>query len=172
MRIPDFIEKSVSLAPYTSFKIGGPADYFGLVRNISELKEAVGFALDRKIPVFVLGKGTNILVSDSGFRGLVLRLSGEFTRIFNEGRVIVAGGGAQTAMAASLAYRASLSGLEWSAGIPGTVGGAVRMNAGAHGFSIKDILVDITVYDVKSEELVKLKEEEPKHASPFPGSTP
>lgn len=157
MEKPEFIELNVPLAPYTSFKIGGPADFFAIVTNFFELKKAVEFSLDKEIPFFVLGKGTNLLVSDAGFKGLVLKLGGELAKAMVEGRFIVAGGGSQLALASSLAYRHSLSGLEWAAGIPGTVGGAIKMNAGAHGFSISDCLIDAAVYDIEKGELIRLK---------------
>ncbi|MCX7832278.1 MAG: UDP-N-acetylmuramate dehydrogenase [Actinobacteria bacterium] len=160
MKTPNFIERKVPLSQFTSFKVGGPADYFAQVGNLSELKQAVAFSNEHYLDIFVLGKGTNLLVSDKGFRGLVLKLSKEFARIVIEENTLVAGGGAQLVRTASLAFSRSLSGLEWAAGIPGTVGGAVKMNAGAHGFSISDIISTITVFDSDSLSLEKLRKEE------------
>lgn len=156
MKVPEFIQRKVVLAPYTSFRVGGPADYFAQVGNLSELRQAISFAKTRHLDVFVLGKGTNLLVSDKGFRGLVIKLSKEFSKILVEGEEVVAGGATQLALVSSAAARNSLSGLEWAAGIPGTVGGAVKMNAGAHGFSISDVIKSILIFDVESESLKKL----------------
>lgn len=156
MKVPEFIQRKVVLAPYTSFRVGGPADYFAQVGNLSELRQAISFAKTRHLDVFVLGKGTNLLVSDKGFRGLVIKLSKEFSKILVEGEEVVAGGATQLALVSSAAARNSLSGLEWASGIPGTVGGAVKMNAGAHGFSISDVIKSILIFDVESESLKKL----------------
>lgn len=156
MKIPDFVQRKVVLAPFTSFRVGGPADYFAQVGNLSELRQAISFAKARYLDVFVLGKGTNLLVSDSGFRGLVVKLSREFAKIIVEGEEIVAGGAAQLALVSSAAAGRSLSGLEWASGIPGTVGGAVKMNAGAHGFSISEVVKSILIFDMESEDLKKL----------------
>ena len=155
MKIPSFIERGTVLAPYTSYRVGGPAAYFAVVGNFEQLKQALKFAEDHYLDVFILGKGTNLLVADSGYRGMVIRLTKEFTRILIEDEAMVAGGGAQLALAASAAARNSVSGFEWAAGIPGTVGGAVKMNAGAHGFSIADMLSYVLVYDLKTHELQK-----------------
>lgn len=167
MKTPKFVERKVSLSQFTSFKVGGPADYFAQVGNLSELKQAIVFAKEHYLDIFVLGKGTNLLVSDEGFRGLVLKLSKEFSKIVIEGNILVAGGGAQLVRAASLAFSKSLSGLEWAAGIPGTVGGAIKMNAGAHGFSMSDIISNITVLDLDSLSLEKLRKEEVKFGYRF-----
>lgn len=160
MKLPPFIQKKVPLAPFTSFKVGGAADYFAQVGNFSELKEAFIFAREHYLQTFVLGKGTNILVSDSGFKGLVIKLSKEFGKILVEDKKVIAGGAAQIAASCSLAVRNSLSGLEWASGIPGTVGGAVKMNAGAHGFSISDILSSAVIFDSSTLELKRLKKNE------------
>lgn len=160
MIIPKFVQKKVNLAPFTSYRVGGPADYFAQVRDLKELKEAIAFAKENYLRVFVLGKGTNLLVSDTGFRGLVIKLSSEFAKVISEGREIVAGGAAQLALVSSVAAKNSLSGLEWAAGIPGTVGGALKMNAGAHGFSISDVLSFALVFDISDMSLKKLRKNE------------
>lgn len=155
MKIPNFIERGTLLAQYTSYRVGGPAAYFAVTGNFDQLKQALSFAADHYLDIFILGRGTNLLVADSGYRGMVIRLTKDFARILIEDETIVAGGGAQLALVASAAARNSLTGFEWAAGIPGTVGGAVKMNAGAHGFSIADILSYVLVYNLKIRELEK-----------------
>ncbi len=160
MKIPKFVERKVKLAPYTSFRVGGEADYYAICNTLSELKETLNFTKDHFLKVFVLGRGTNVLVSDHGFRGIVIKLGKDFSKISVEGREIVAGAGAQLAMIATRAYQNSLSGLEWAAGIPGTLGGALKMNAGAHGFSMSDIVKDVLVLDLNNYDLRRLKRSE------------
>jgi UDP-N-acetylmuramate dehydrogenase len=160
MKLPSFVERGIVLAPYTSYRVGGPAAYFCVVSNYKQLKESVAFAKAHYLEVFIFGRGTNLLVSDSGYHGMVVRLARDFSRILIDGENVVAGGGAQLALAASAAARSSLSGLEWAAGIPGTIGGAVKMNAGAHGFSVADLLVDVLVFDVESGELLRKRASE------------
>jgi UDP-N-acetylmuramate dehydrogenase len=122
------------LAAYTSWKIGGPADAFVTVQNESELAELLRFCLRRKMPWWVLGSGSNVLVGDGGVRGLVIRLGGDFAAVrvrTNDGSVIVeAGGSADMALVTAKAASAGASGVGSLAGIPGTVGGSLRMNAG------------------------------------------
>ncbi len=128
------------LAPYTSFEIGGPADCLIRVGNDTELSGILQTCVAFQCPWMILGKGTNVLVADKGYRGLVIVLSGEFSTVQQEETTIIAGGGATLAHVASVAAQAGLAGFEFAHGIPGTVGGAVMMNAGAYGGEIKDIL--------------------------------
>ena len=122
------------LAPYTSWKIGGPADAFATVQNESELAEVMRFCLRRKMAWWMLGGGSNVLVGDGGVRGVVIRLAGDFASasVRSEGdRVIVeAGGSADMALVTAKAGSAGAEGIGSLAGIPGTVGGSLRMNAG------------------------------------------
>ena len=122
------------LAPYTSWKIGGPADAFAQVESEEELAALMRFCFRRKLPWFVIGSGSNILVGDGGLRGVVLRLSGAFADVTVErqGETVVVEAGASAAMAALTAKAASAgaSGIGSLSGIPGTVGGSLRMNAG------------------------------------------
>jgi UDP-N-acetylmuramate dehydrogenase len=124
-----------ALAPYTSWRIGGPADAFAQVETTSELAALLRFAFKRKIPWFVLGSGSNLLIGDGGIRGLVVRLGGEFARIeFLESPAgeVLARAGASASLALFTAQAASRGavGIGSIAGIPGSVGGALRMNAG------------------------------------------
>jgi UDP-N-acetylmuramate dehydrogenase len=121
------------LAPLTSFRIGGPADFAVEVASEQELSAALGAARRHQVPAFCLGSGTNILISDRGVRGLVLKLSPSFTLIHFDGRRVRAGAAAQFGVLVAQAVARGLAGLEFGEGIPGSVGGALIMNAGAFG---------------------------------------
>lgn len=122
------------LAPFTSWKIGGPADAFATVRSEGELAELMRFCLRRKMAYWTIGAGSNVLVGDGGVRGIVLRLAGEFTSATvhsRNGQVLVeAGGSADLALVTAKAASAGAEGIGSLAGIPGSIGGALRMNAG------------------------------------------
>ncbi|MBI4415172.1 MAG: UDP-N-acetylmuramate dehydrogenase [Candidatus Kerfeldbacteria bacterium] len=135
------LQRNVWLAPYTTVKIGGPADYFLVARSADVIERAFRAASELYIPCTVLGGGSNVLIADSGVRGLTLRLFDE-TVLFS-GTSVTVGAGFNLSRLAQLAAERSLSGLECAMGIPGTVGGAVRGNAGAFGWEIKDVLVRI-----------------------------
>ena len=131
----------VPLAPRTTWKIGGPARWFCRVRTESGLARALAAASESDTAVALLGMGSNILVSDEGFPGLVLRLEGEFLGISVEAERLTAGGGAALGAVCASAARAGLSGIEAISGIPSSLGAAVRINAGAYGGEIFDVLV-------------------------------
>jgi len=133
------------LAPHTSFRIGGPADALCTTHTAAALSSVLRLALERGVPVVVLGRGTNVLVRDGGVRGIVLRLGGEFVRVQVQGTTLVAGGAAALEEAAWAACWAGLSGLEWAAGIPGSVGGAVVMNAGTADGEMRDVAEDAEI---------------------------
>ncbi|KKP79924.1 MAG: UDP-N-acetylenolpyruvoylglucosamine reductase [Candidatus Moranbacteria bacterium RIFOXYA12_FULL_35_19] len=122
------IQKNISLAPLTTFKIGGPAKYFVEVSDEEALLEALQFAKENNLEIFVLGGGSNILISDDGFDGLVIKIQDARYKI-QENKIEVSAG-ASLSSVVNLAMQNSLSGLEWASGIPGTVGGAIRGNAG------------------------------------------
>ena len=126
---------------HTSFRIGGPADIFVNPANREEVRWAVDFAREKDIPFFVVGNGSNLLVSDEGFRGMIIHLGGDYKKVQVDGLTITAEAGASLAMTARAALDHKLTGLEFAAGIPGSVGGAVSMNAGAYGGEIKDVLL-------------------------------
>jgi len=144
------IQKNIPLAPLTTFKIGGPAKFFCEVASEEELIEAVEYAKDNKLAIFVLGGGSNILVSDEGFDGLVIRIQDTIHKI--QDTKLECGAGLFLSEAVKLAKENSLSGLEWAAGIPGTIGGAVRGNAGAYGFDMNSIVSNVKVLVIDSEE--------------------
>ena len=137
----DMFLTNILLSNYSSYKIGGPADYFLEPKTVEELTAAVAEAERMHLPVFILGGGTNVLFSDVGFRGLVLKPAiGGFS--IHDAAVTV-GGGVSMADLLTYAIQQSLTGLEWAGGLPGTVGGAVRGNAGAFGGEIKDSVLEV-----------------------------
>ena len=129
------------LAPFTWFRVGGSADVLFIPADADDLAAFLK-ALDPAVPVLVLGVGSNVIVRDGGVEGVVIRLAGRpFAGITTEGETITAGAGALDAMVARASAKAGLAGLEFYAGIPGTIGGALTMNAGCYGSETKDILV-------------------------------
>jgi UDP-N-acetylenolpyruvoylglucosamine reductase len=137
--LPD-IESDAPLAPLTSIRVGGPADRLCRVGSFRAASAALAWARDEGVPVAIVGRGSNLLVSDAGFRGLALRLVGRLTAISVRGADVWCGGGASLPRAVQRAAGAGLEGLEWGASIPGTAGGAVAMNAGAHAGELAQVL--------------------------------
>lgn len=137
---------------HTTFRIGGPADYYA-EPDVSQISKLIEIAKACDMPVAVIGNGSNLLVGDKGIRGLVIGIGKGMSEITAQGngRIITAGAGAILAAVAAKAAEASLSGLEFASGIPGSVGGAVVMNAGAYGGEIKDVLIDATVLTAEGE---------------------
>lgn len=139
------LRHNIILAPYTVYKIGGPARFFAEARNEQEMKEALDFAAKNQAAIFILGAGSNILVSDKGFDGLAIHIIGGELRI-NGPEVTVDAGIMMPRLAIETA-KAGLSGLEWGTGVPGTAGGAVRGNAGCFGGEMKDVIESVEVLD-------------------------
>ena len=137
------LKRNERLAPYTTLDVGGEAEFFYVAKSPKDLIEAIRTAREARIPFFVLGGGSNVLVSDSGFRGLVIK--NQCDQVFlNEGR-IACQSGAWLDDVVSLGCENSLSGMEFAAGIPGTVGGAVYGNAGAFGKAVGDLLAEAVI---------------------------
>ena len=149
------IQKNVPLAKYTTFRIGGLAKYFFVAKNKEEIISAILVAKKLKLSFFILGGGSNILVSDRGFKGLVIKVESRILKV--EGSNIYAGAGVSLNESVSTALENNLTGFEWGVGIPGTVGGAIYGNAGAFGKSIADVVKSVEVLDVKNLETKKLK---------------
>ena len=139
------IKQNIPLKDYTTFKIGGPADYLVEVSSIAEAQEALAWSKDKKIPILVIGGGSNILISDQGFRGLVIKL--KLQDIEFSGDKVTVGAGVPLAYLLNKSVEHGLVGLEFCAGIPGTVGGAVRGNAGTYGLAMSDVLTSIKYFD-------------------------
>lgn len=144
------VKENIPLAPLTSFGIGGPARYLVEAGSAEELREAVRFARQRGLDFYLLGGGTNLLVSDGGFDGLIVRMG--FDAVTLAGERIVAEAGADLTGLVLRAADWGLSGMESLAGIPGTVGGAVRGNAGAYGTCIGEVCATVRVLDSKTLE--------------------
>lgn len=140
---------------HTTFRIGGPADYFLMPENTEQLADLVELCRRDNLPYFILGNGSNLLVSDAGYRGVVIQLFRNFSEIRVNGTEIYATAGALLSAIASAARNASLTGFEFAGGIPGTLGGACVMNAGAYGGEMKDVLKEVTVM-TKAGEILTL----------------
>lgn len=142
------IKPGVKLAAYTTFKIGGAARFLFEPDSLKELQDALVFARDKRLPVLILGSGSNILVSGSGLNALVIKLSGkDFKTLSISGVYLQAGSGLKLNRLLTTAKNRGLSGLEFLAGIPGTLGGALMGNAGAWGKSIGDLVEEVSVLD-------------------------
>lgn len=140
MSPPKGVETDYPLARLTTVRTGGPADWFARPESIDRLAELLSWAAAEGIEVGVVGSGSNLLVADDGFRGLILKLDGDLAKIERAGERLACGGGARLPQAAAVAARAGLGGLEFGVNIPGTVGGAVRMNANAYGGELARVL--------------------------------
>jgi len=148
----------------TTFRIGGAAQYFSEPDNIAQLKLLISKATEKKLPIFILGAGSNLLVSDQGVKGLVLKLSAPyFKRISLKNNFIKAGSGVMLGSLVNFAKENSLQGLEFLAGIPGTLGGALAMNAGCWGFNIADLVKEVEIMDY-SGNIKTLKRDEIRFA--------
>jgi len=147
------IRENVELAPYTTFDIGGSADYFLDIKEEKDLIEAIKVAREFDLPFFILGSGSNLLISDKGFRGLVIKIN--FSNLETSNLKIKSGAGVSLKELVSTSAKLGFSGLEWAAGIPGTVGGAVRGNAGAFKGSMTDVVEEVEVLDVSVDIKVK-----------------
>lgn len=137
---PDDYVRDAPLDRLTTIKVGGTADWFVQARSFRRCVEALAWARRRSLPVAIVGKGSNLIVADEGFRGLAMQLSGRLSSISARGDGLWCGGGASLPRAVQRAAAAGLEGLEFGASIPGTVGGAVAMNAGAYSTELKDVL--------------------------------
>lgn len=153
------IYTQVPLSRYTSLKIGGIADFFILPEDITSLQNLIKFIYQEEIPYFVLGNGTNILISDKGFRGIVIRLTKGIKHINIQGERLSCGAGASLGMIAKVAQEQGLSGLEWTMGIPGTAGGGVVSNAGANSKDFSNIVVSVLSMETSGEIIKVLKKD-------------
>lgn len=146
--------KNVSLKNYTTFKIGGRAKYFFVARTKLNLIKAMQEAKKLGLPFFVLGGGSNVLISDKEYEGLVIQVKNQKVKIKNDCIFIEVG--MTLARLVRLASKNNLTGLEWAAGIPGTVGGAIYGNAGAFSKSMKNIVKQVEIFDIKKNKIRKL----------------
>lgn len=141
-----------SMAAHTTFRIGGPAKAFVSARDAGECAAVLEFAKENRIPLLVLGNGSNALAPDEGIDGIVLHLGEHFREIKAEGNCLCAQAGAMLPVVSRYAAKASLAGLAFAAGIPGSVGGAVRMNAGAYGGEMSQVISKVHALDMEGKE--------------------
>jgi UDP-N-acetylenolpyruvoylglucosamine reductase len=149
---PEGVEANYPLARLTTIRAGGPADYFVRPESERAIAELLAWASSEGLAIAVVGSGSNLLVSDRGFRGMAVKLAGDLTRIERRGLRVVCGGGARLPSAAARAAGWGLGGLEFGVNIPGTVGGAVRMNANAYGGELGRVLEWVTVCTAEGSE--------------------
>ena len=140
-----------AMSRHTTFKIGGPADYFLMPDKDTDVGRIVKICKESAIPYFILGNGSNLLVGDGGYRGAVIQIYKNMSAVTVEGTEITVQAGALLSSVAAAAKNAALTGFEFAGGIPGTMGGAVVMNAGAYGGEMKDVLTEVTVMDEEGE---------------------
>lgn len=147
----DKVKYNEKMSKYTTMRVGGPCDCIVFPDEISKIREVIDFCKNENITFFVIGNGSNLLVKDEGIHGVVIKLGHRFSKIELDGEYILAYAGATMPALSQLAKKNSLKGLEFACGIPGTIGGGVKMNAGAYGSQISDILYEVTYMDEKEE---------------------
>lgn len=145
---------------HTTFKIGGNCIALIEPREVSDIVETIKICRENSIKFFVIGNGSNLLVPDEGYNGVIIKLKSEFSTIQVEGEYLIVNSGAKLSEVYTVAYENSLTGFEFASGIPGTIGGAIYMNAGAYGGEMKDIVESVQVLDLDNFELRELKNEE------------
>lgn len=141
------IKLNEPMSKHTFFKVGGPADIMVLPENEKELKEILDLFNNNNYPYYIIGNGSNLLVRDKGVRGAIIKISSNFNKLIIDGTTIIAGAGTLLPLIGQKALKNNLTGFEFACGIPGTLGGAMRMNAGAHGGEMKDIVTSVKVMD-------------------------
>ena len=159
------VQKNISLKNYTTFKIGGSAKYFYLAKTKKDLMKAILMAKEKKLPFFILGGGSNILVADEGYKGIVIKVKSQKLKVKSAGqksKIIEIESGVLLSKIITLALKNNLTGLEWAVGIPGTIGGAIRGNAGAFGKSMADLVQGVEIFDVKNEKIKIFKNKDCK----------
>lgn len=149
----DLVSRDVPVGPLTTYKLGGPASFYAEVAGRVELDLVLEAWRQSQIPLLVLGRGSNLVVSDDGIDALVLRLAGSFNEVVLEPDAVWAGSAVRLPQLARSAVGAGRLGLEFYVGIPGSVGGAVRQNAGGHGRETKDVLEEASILDARSGEV-------------------
>jgi len=152
------VRENVTLAPYTTMRTGGPAALFAEPRNAQQLAHVHQWAQEKGLSLLILGNGSNLLIADSGFDGLVIHLGRALSEVSVFANTLTTQAGASLAAAARAAAQASLTGLEFAAGIPGSIGGAVCMNAGAYGGEIAQVIVSARVLTPEGVRMVSRDE--------------
>lgn len=155
----DQIKPEEPMKNHVTFRVGGPADFFVTPKNYEELSGVLKCCAKYEMPCYIMGNGSNLLVSDQGYRGVVIQLFRQLNDIQCEGNVIRAQAGALLSAVANRALEEKLTGFEFAAGIPGTLGGACVMNAGAYGGEMKDVVKSVTVLTREGERITLQKNE-------------
>lgn len=155
----DNVKLQEPMSKHTTFRIGGPADFYLCPHSTKEVQQTVQICKEENLPYFILGNGSNLLVSDKGYRGAIIQLWKNFSDISVKDCCITAKAGALLSKVAAEALEEGFTGMEFASGIPGTIGGAVFMNAGAYGGEMKDIIKEVKVLDDQGEIRVLSNEE-------------
>lgn len=152
------LQEKIRLADYTTFRIGGPAKYFVEVETKEDLKNVANFAKEKELPIFVIGEGSDILVSDNSFDAVVVQLINKSTKI--DGELVVSEAGVKWDDLVEFCVNHKLQGIECLSGIPGTVGAAPVQNIGAYGQELKDVLIKVEVFDIEKGQFIFLYNED------------
>ena len=150
--------KEEIMSKHTSFKVGGPADLFITLETIDQLKETIRILKQENIKYKIVGNGSNLIVKDEGYRGAIIRPN--FNSIEIKENMVEVGAGVKNGMLAQKLLQNEITGFEFASGIPGTIGGAIVMNAGAHGKEMKDIVNSVTYYNCENDKIETIKNEE------------
>lgn len=151
--LQEYVMRDEPMSRHTTFRVGGTADFFVEIGSPEELLDIINYLTETDHSYFILGNGSNLLVGDKGYEGVILHLGERFNRITVEGNTITAQAGAMLSAVARTAAKNGLSGMEFASGIPGTIGGAVVMNAGAYEGEMKQIITKVTVMTREGEIL-------------------
>ena len=146
------ILENESMAKHISFRVGGCADYYVNCTDRKELSSLLSFLAEEGVPHMLIGNGSNLLFRDSGYRGVIIHLEGEFQDCEVQGDTVIAGSGKLLSSVSSLAAKSGLAGMEFASGIPGSIGGAIYMNAGAYGGEMKDIVTRVWLMSPDGKE--------------------
>jgi UDP-N-acetylmuramate dehydrogenase len=142
------VQRDVSSADYCTYRVGGPLAVLAHVATVEALAELAEIAVALSVPTLAIGRGSNLLVADTGFAGLAIHLVDGFAETTIDDRTVVAGGAAALPVVARATVAAGLTGFEWAVGVPGSIGGAVRMNAGGHGSDMSESVVSVEIADL------------------------
>lgn len=160
------VTKAADMKKYTSFRVGGRADYLITVENIGELQRSLALIHAAQLPFMLLGNGSNVIVRDGGYRGVFIKLGDGFNNIMSEkysvedSRIVTAGAATPLAAVARFAAAESLKGFEFAGGIPGSIGGAAFMNAGAYGGELKDVIHKVDVVKKDGSQFFQMQPEQ------------
>lgn len=159
MTFPGLVELAVPMSQHTTFRIGGPADALAVPTSIPELQQLLQFCHQQQLPIEVIGRGSNLLVRDKGLRAVVIKIADALSTVTLQADGLVAEAGISLAALTRTAVEAGFGGLEFASGIPGTLGGAVMMNAGAYGGAMQDVVEQVWAVDAAGEAYVLLADE-------------